>query len=124
MTTTAPESPSLDVDRLLRDAELMSVLIALAPLGRRARAYVDVAAREFDPRIHDQAWSTGERVLIDLARALWKGHGDVDLAYIATQLDGRFFNAAINAIAARGKRDFRTGYVAALGAALVQGEQP
>ena len=115
MTTTAPPSRTLDADRLLADPELMSVLIALAPLGDRALSYVNLSRRELDPRITDQAWSTGERVLVDLARALWTGHGQVDICYIACALgDGRFFHAALNAIAARGRRDFTTDYRDAL----------
>lgn len=99
------------MSRLVPDAEVASVLIALAPLDARMEPFRDrlLTRREFDvEEALSDGWSSGERVLIKLAGALWKGRGEVDLAYIACELGGRFFQAAMDAIAARGQRDIHT----------------
>jgi hypothetical protein len=109
------------VTRLVPDAEVASVLIALAPLDARlspARERL-LTRREFDvDAVLDHGWSSGERILIELAGCLWRGHGDVDLAYVACELGGPFFQAAMDAIAARGQRNIRTDVESAYEGAL------
>lgn len=101
------------------DRELAAVLITLAPLGARARRYVDVRSREF----HSDAmlrggWSSGERWLIVCAKALWRGVPEkIDLAYVAT-LDDRFFGAVMNGIAAYRGSDFATDITGAFADAV------
>lgn len=106
---------------LVPDAEVASVLIALSPLDGRMDGYRErlLTRREFDvEKALKGGWSSGERILIKLAGALWKGRGDIDVATVACDLDGRFFLAAMNAIAARGQRNIRTDVAAAYEAAL------
>ncbi|MGZ4590254.1 MAG: hypothetical protein ACXV3V_11030 [Actinomycetes bacterium] len=102
------------------DAELMSVLVALAPLDSRAERYVDLDRREFHAdRMLRLGWSSGERDLIHLAKALWTGNtGELDLAHLVLALDGRFFQAAMDAIAVRRGQDIVTDGNAALDRAL------
>lgn len=106
---------------IVPDAEVASVLIALAPLDARLDRHRErlLTRHEFDVEaVLDNGWSSGERVLIQLAGALWKGHGQVDLAYIACELGGSFFQAAMDALAARGQRDIRTDAASAYENAL------
>jgi hypothetical protein len=109
MTTVTQNQP------VRHDPELEAVLIALAPLGERGLAYVDVRRRTFyaEGMLDAEGWSSGERVLIKVAGSLWNT-GTVDLGYIATGVDGRFFDAIVNALAARRGRNFATDYVRAL----------
>lgn len=102
------------------DAELLSVLVALAPLGDRALSYVDIGRREFHAaRMLKVGWSSGERDLIHLARALWTGNtGQLDLAHLVLAVDGRFFQAAMDAIAVRRKQNIHTDGAAAIDRAL------
>lgn len=104
--------------KLENDAEVQSVLIALSPMDYRLDRYRDrlLTAREFDvEECLDNGWSSGEQRLIQLAGVLWNGGGDVDLGYIVTMLDGPFFQAAMDAIAARRQQDVHTSFVDALG---------
>lgn len=95
------------------DAELAAVLVCLAPLGERGLRYVNVDRREFSYRdmLDSQGWSSGERQLICVAGALWNT-APVDLSYIAS-MGGEFFQAIIDALAARRGQDFRSDYRAA-----------
>lgn len=94
---------------IIDDRELAAVLITLAPLGDRARSYVNAQRREFrSDAMLNSGWSSGERWLILCAKALWRGTPEkIDLAYVAT-LDERFFLAVMNGIAAYRGRDFST----------------
>jgi hypothetical protein len=108
-------------NRLVPDAEVASVLIALAPLDSRLDRYRQrlLSRREFDvEECLDNGWSSGERVLIQFAGVLWHGGGTCDLGYIVTMLDGEFFQAAMDAIAARRQADLHTDAAAAFGQAL------
>lgn len=108
---------------IVGDSEVLSVLVALAPLDARLDRYRNrlLNAREFDvEECLDNGWSSGERVLIQLAGALWKGRGAVDLGYIAGELGGPFFQAAMDAIAVYGKRDITTFGADAVDRALEQ----
>lgn len=107
---------------LVPDAEVASVLICLAPLDDRLDRYRDrlLTHREFDvEECLDNGWSSGERVLIQLAGVLWQGHGQVDVSYVVTMLGGPFFQAAMDAIAARRQEDIRTDAALAFDSALV-----
>jgi hypothetical protein len=97
------------------DRELAAVLITLAPLGDRGLAYVDTVRREFrSDAALDVPWSTGERVLILVARSLWRGTDvDVDLSYLAG-MSAPFFLAVMNGIAAYRGSDFTTDWSTAL----------
>lgn len=97
--------------KLVADAEVASVLIALAPLDSRLDRTRDrlVNGREFDvDECLDNGWSSGERVLIQFAGVLWKGGGQVDVGYLITMLSDGFFQAAMDAIAARRQQDHTT----------------
>jgi hypothetical protein len=87
------------------DRELVSVLIALDPLGDRISHAICPAARTCDfAALREQGWSSGERILIDVAEALWTGRPvSIDLAYLASMSDS-FLLAALDAMACyRGK---------------------
>jgi hypothetical protein len=87
------------------DRELVSVLIALDPLGDRISHAIRPAARSCDfDELRANGWSSGERILIDVAEALWTGRPvSIDLAYLATLSDS-FLLAALDAMACyRGK---------------------
>lgn len=89
----------------MSDHEMTAVLATLDPLGDRIWFAIDLERREchFD-RLRENGWSSGELALIDWAQALWKGHGEVDLGYIASGLDDRFLAACLAGLAAyRGK---------------------
>jgi hypothetical protein len=84
------------------DRELAALTCALAPLGGKAAAYV--TGRDVDTTGLARAarkWSSGERLLVDVALALWRGTGPVDLGALVTTLDGPFWQAALDAVAAR-----------------------
>lgn len=72
------------------DRELLAVLVALEPLDDRKWGYVNLTDRTFlsDRMLDEQSWSSGERILIDVAASLWNV-GTVDLGYIACALSGR-----------------------------------
>jgi hypothetical protein len=92
------------------DREVLAVLTALRPLaddGRLAPAFERLARRrEFDVEevLDIGTWSSGERALIEWAGALWKGHGQVDIGYVASGLGEKFLHAAVGALAAYGGR--------------------
>lgn len=92
------------------DQEVLAVLVALQPLANDSRltpAFARLAARrEFNVRevLDIGTWSSGERALIEWAGALWKGHGTVDIGYIAGGLSDRFLHACVGALAAYGGR--------------------
>lgn len=87
------------------DRELLAVLIALEPLGDRAQVYLNLRERTFDAdRMREEPWSSGERVLIDVAASLWNT-GTVDLGYIAAALSGRHLQAVVDATAIRAGHD-------------------
>ena len=117
MTTSTPRTKRpIGSDH---DREMLAVLVALAPLGSRTSFAIDIRARDCDfAALRRIGWSSGERALIELASALWKGHGDVDLGYICASLDGRFFQAAIDAMAVYRGKDLESFGADAIEAAL------
>ena len=84
------------------DRELLAVLVALEPLDDRKWGYVNLTDRTFLSvrMLDEQSWSSGERILIDVAASLWN-IGTVDLGYIACALSGRHLQAVIDATAIR-----------------------
>lgn len=101
MTTT-----SLYVDR-----EVLAVQTALEPiendsrLTRIWRRLDDKREFDLDEVLAIGTWSSGERVLIEWAGALWSGRGTVDIGYVASNLDARFLHACLAALAVYGNRD-------------------
>lgn len=90
------------------DRELWAVLVALQPLDDRKWRYVDLVRRTFDAdAMLAQPWSSGERVLIEVAASLWNT-GTVDLGYIACALGDRHLQAVIDAVAIRAGREVRS----------------
>jgi hypothetical protein len=111
---TAPTPVQVRAD----DRELLAVLVTLAPLGDRALGYVRIREREFHAaEMLRVGWSSGERALIEWARALWRGEGTVDLGKIAS-LDERFLLAAMNGLAVYRGEDFGTFAETAIARAL------
>lgn len=103
MSTTTPT---------VLDREVLAVRVALQPIENDSRLRpvwrrLD-ERREFDADevIENGGWSSGERVLIEFAGALWKGAGTVDIGYIASALSDRFLHACLGALAAYAGRDF------------------
>jgi hypothetical protein len=83
------------------DRELWAVLVALEPLDARKWNYVDLTRRTFDAeRCLQEPWSSGERVLVEVAASLWNS-GTVDLGYIACAMGGRHLQAVVDAVAIR-----------------------
>ena len=84
------------------DRELLAVLVALEPLDDRKWDYLNLTDRTFhaDRMIDERSWSSGERILIDVAASLWNS-GTVDLGYIACALSDRHLQAVIDATALR-----------------------
>lgn len=84
------------------DRELLAVLVALEPLDDRKWGYVSLTDRTFlpDRMLDEQSWSSGERILIDVAASLWN-IGTVDLGHIACALSGRHLQAVMDATAIR-----------------------
>lgn len=84
------------------DRELLAILVALEPLDDRKWNYLNLTDRTFhaDRMIDEQSWSSGERILIDVAASLWNT-GTVDLGYIACALSDRHLQAVIDATALR-----------------------
>lgn len=83
------------------DREMWAVLVALEPLDARKWSYVDLTRRTFDAeRCLQEPWSSGERVLVEVAASLWNS-GTVDLGYIACAMGGRHLQAVVDAIAIR-----------------------
>lgn len=60
----------------------------------------DIQGIHFDDILGEGTWSSGERVLLQLAANLWSGSGHVDMAAICGLSDG-FFTVAMEAIEAR-----------------------
>jgi len=87
------------------DRELLAVLVALEPLDDRKWDYLNLRQRTFNAeQMLQEPWSSGERVLIDVAASLWNT-GTVDLGYIACALGGRHLQAVIDATALRAGQD-------------------
>ena len=87
------------------DRELLAVLVALEPLDPRKWDYLDIRERTFHAdQMLQQPWSSGERVLIEVAASLWNT-GTVDLGYIACALGGRHLQAVLDATAVRAGHD-------------------
>lgn len=87
------------------DRELLAVLVALEPLDDRKWDYLNLRERTFhSERMLQASWSSGERVLIDVAVSLWNT-GPVDLGYIACALGGRHLQAVLDATAVRAGHD-------------------
>lgn len=96
------------------DRELLAVLVALEPLGDRAQAYLNLRDRTFDAdQMREEPWSSGERVLIDVAASLWNT-GTVDLGYIAAALSGRYLQAVLDATAIRAGHDLASNVTRAV----------
>lgn len=90
------------------DRELWSVLVALQPLDDRKWRHVDLIRRTFEAdAMLSQPWSSGERVLVEVAASLWNT-GTVDLGYIACALGDRHLQAVIDAVAVRAGREVRS----------------
>ena len=90
------------------DRELLAVLVALEPLDNRKWDYLDLPRRTFHAEaMLDDSWSSGERVLIEVAQSLWND-GKVDLGYIACALDGRHLQAVLDATAVRAGQDLQS----------------
>lgn len=88
------------------DRELCAVLIALEPLDDRKWDFLDLARRTFDANgMLAEPWSSGERVLIEVAASLWDT-GRVDLGYVASAMGGRHFQAVVDALAVRAGHSF------------------
>lgn len=79
------------------DRELEAIKAVLAPVPKAARL-IDEERRTFRP---DQAgaWSSGELLLVDVAAALWKGRGEVDLGDLVNRLDDDWLFAVLKGIA-------------------------
>lgn len=87
------------------DRELLAVLVALEPLDDRKWDYLNLADRTFHAdRMLDEPWSSGERVLIQVAASLWNT-GTVDLGYIACALSGPHLQAVLDSTALRAGQD-------------------
>lgn len=87
------------------DRELLAVVVALEPLDDRKWDYFNLLERTFhSDRMLEEPWSSGERVLIDVAASLWNT-GTVDLGYIACALGDRHLQAVLDATAVRAGRD-------------------
>ena len=83
------------------DRELWAVLVALEPLDSRKWEYLDTQRRTFHAdAMLEESWSSGERVLIEVAQSLWND-GKVDLGYIACALGPRHIQAVLDATAIR-----------------------
>ncbi len=52
-----------------------------------------------------EPWSSGERVLVEVAASLWDT-GRVDLGYVASAMGGRHFQAVVDALAVRAGHGF------------------
>ena len=90
------------------DRELWSVLVALNPLDDRKWQFIDLIRRTFDAdAMLNEPWSSGERVLVEVAASLWNT-GTVDLGYIACALGDRHLQAVVDAVAVRAGRDVRS----------------
>jgi hypothetical protein len=86
------------------DRELVAVITALEPLGDRIFPAIQSSRTCDFAALREQGWSSGERILIDVAEALWTGRPvSIDLAYLASMSDS-FLLAALDAMACyRGK---------------------
>lgn len=90
------------------DPEYGAVVAALHPVGGKALCYTDTDRREVDcDRLERAArkWSSAERLLADVALALWRGRGTVDLGQLVTTLDGAHWQAFCDALATRRRTD-------------------
>lgn len=107
---------------MTEDRELLAVLVALEPLDDRKWHYLDLTGRTFDAEaMLDEPWSSGERVLVQVAASLWDT-GKVDLGYIASNMGGRHFQAFIDALAVRAGHSFASTPDTAIRRVL--GEEP
>lgn len=52
-----------------------------------------------------EPWSSGERVLVEVAASLWNT-GRVDLGYVASAMGGQHFQAVVDALAVRAGHGF------------------
>lgn len=107
---------------MTEDRELLAVLVALEPLDDRKWDYLDLTGRTFDAEgMLDEPWSSGERVLVEVAASLWDT-GKVDLGYIASGMGGRHFQAVVDALAVRAGHSFASTPDTAIRRVL--GEEP
>lgn len=77
--------------------ELEAVKAVLAPLPKALRL-LDEVKGEFHPE-KAGPWSTGELLLVDVAAALWRGTGEVDLGRLVNTLGGEWLEAVLRGIA-------------------------
>lgn len=110
------------------DRELLAVLVALEHLDDRKWDYLNLSDRTFrtDRMIDEQSWSSGERVLIDVAASLWNT-GTVDLGYIACALSDRYLQSVIDATALRAGHNLTSNIdraVASIGTSPRAGHHP
>jgi len=90
------------------DRELCAVLVALEPLDDRKWDYLDLVRRTFSADgMLAEPWSSGERVLVEVAVSLWDT-GRVDLGYVASAMGGRHFQAVVDALAVRAGHCFES----------------
>jgi hypothetical protein len=90
------------------DPEFAAVTVALYPVGGKALAYTDRERREVDTERLERAarkWSSAERLLVEVALALWRGTGAVGLGALVTTLDGAHWQAFADALATRRHAD-------------------
>lgn len=67
----------------------------------RAWRHVDVEGINWAAILSQGTWSSGERRLLELGRALWKGDGPVDVVYLFTALGEGSLQIVVDAIVAR-----------------------
>lgn len=91
------------------DTEAAAALVILDFLNdNRAWRHVSTDGIFWNAMLENLTWSSGERRLIELGQALWKGHGVVDVVYLFTCLSGGAEQAVVDAITARrGGRQLR-----------------
>lgn len=87
------------------DYEAAAALVVLESSAfagdQRAWRHVDTDGIDWEAILDDGTWSSGERRLLELGRALWAGRGTVDAAYLFTSLSRGFEQVVIDAITAR-----------------------
>lgn len=86
------------------DTEAAAALIVLDAFAGDARAWahVDVDGIHWAGILDEGTWSSGERRLLEFGKALWKGYGEVDVAYLfAGGLGDGMLQVVVDAITAR-----------------------
>jgi hypothetical protein len=97
--------PEIPAEVLEGDRELGPALWLLsAPgLAERTGPHVDLRRRRVDwEGLRGEPWSSGERELVELARALWRGAGEVHPGAWGARLDADHLGRVLEAIAMAG----------------------